>query len=288
MDTKDLQTAGVVGTIHNHLTVEATGAHQRRIQHVGAVGGRNDDDAGVALKAVHLREELVEGLFPLVVAAAEASATLTTHGVDLVNEDDARGVLLGLLEQVAHPAGTDTHEHLDELRTGDREERHTGLASDGLGQQGLTGTRRAHQQDTLGNLGADGGEAIGVLEEVDDLGQLELGAFNAGHITKGDLGFGLHLNPGLALAEVHGGVPATALGTTQEEEETTQQEQGEDQGTKGLLPGLGLTGRLDSDVDLVTLKELQQILVGGEVDHGALAVVLDHLGRAAIGSDQNP
>ena len=218
----------------------------------------------------------------------DAGSALTADGVDLVNEDQAGAVLLGALEEVADTAGADADEHLDELRTGDREERHTGLAGNGLCQQGLTGTRRAHQQDTLGNLGADGGEAIGVLEEVDDLGQLELGAFNTSHITKGDLGFGLHLNPGLALAEVHGGVPATALGTTQEEEETTQQEQGEDQGTKGLLPSLGLTGRLNSDVDLVALKELQQILVGGEVDHGALAVVLDHLGRAAIGSDQNP
>ena len=39
---------------------------------------------------------------------------------------------------------------------------------------------------------------------------------------------------------------------------------------------------------LVLLQQLEQIFVGGEVHHGALAVVLHHLGGAAIGSDQHP
>jgi hypothetical protein len=35
--------------------------------------------------------------------------------VDLVHEDDAGRVLLGLLEEVADAAGADTDEHLDEV-----------------------------------------------------------------------------------------------------------------------------------------------------------------------------
>ena len=56
------------------------------------------------VEAVHLDEELVERLLALVVAAAHAGAAVATDGVDLVDEDDRRRVVLGLLEQVADAA----------------------------------------------------------------------------------------------------------------------------------------------------------------------------------------
>ena len=134
-----------VGTVHHDLAVEAAGAQQRRVEDVGPVGGRHDDDALVGLEAVHLHQQLVEGLLALVVAAAQAGAAMAADGVDLVDEDDAGLVLLGLLEQVAHPAGADAHEHLHEVRAGDAEERHAGLAGHGPGQQGLAGAGRAER-----------------------------------------------------------------------------------------------------------------------------------------------
>src|SRR3972149_6570579 len=73
----------------------------------GAVGGGDDDDVRVRVEAVHLDEDLVEGLLPLVVAAAEAGAALAADRVDLVHEDDARAVALRLVEQVADAAGAD-------------------------------------------------------------------------------------------------------------------------------------------------------------------------------------
>ena len=76
------------------------------------------------VEPVHLDEELVQGLLALVVAAAHAGAAMAADGVDLVHEDDAGGVLLRLLEQVADAARADADEHLDEVRAGDREERH--------------------------------------------------------------------------------------------------------------------------------------------------------------------
>src|ERR1700761_2865687 len=69
--------------------------------------------------------------------SAEARAAVATDGVDLVHEDDAGTVLLGLLEQVAHARGADADEHLDEVRPGDREERHAGLAGHRPSQQRL-------------------------------------------------------------------------------------------------------------------------------------------------------
>ena len=153
---EDLVAAVEVGGVDLDLAVEAARAQQRRVEHVGTVGRRDQDDAAAHVEAVHLDEQLVEGLLALVVAAAHAGAAVATDGVDLVDEDDGRGVLLGLLEQVAHAGGADADEHLDEVGAGDRVERHAGLAGDGAGQQRLAGAGRAVEQDALGDLGADG------------------------------------------------------------------------------------------------------------------------------------
>ena len=109
----------------------------------------------VASKPSISDEHLVERLLPLVVAAAEAGAALAADGVDLVDEDDRPAHLAGRLEQVADPAGADADEHLHEVRAGDRQERHAGLAGDGPGDEGLAGARRADQQHALGDAGAD-------------------------------------------------------------------------------------------------------------------------------------
>ena len=66
------------------------GAQQRRVEDVGPVRGRDQDDVVLQLEPVHLDEELVQGLLALVVAAAEAGAAMAADRVDLVHEDDAR------------------------------------------------------------------------------------------------------------------------------------------------------------------------------------------------------
>ena len=115
MHVEDLLAALAVGTVDDDLPVEAARAQQRRVEDVGPVGGGDEDDAVLRLEAVHLDEQLVEGLLALVVAAAHAGAAVAADGVDLVDEDDAGRVLLGLLEQVAHAGGADADEHLDEV-----------------------------------------------------------------------------------------------------------------------------------------------------------------------------
>ena len=54
-------------------------------------------------------------LFALVVAAAHAGTALAAHCVDLIDEDDRLGVLLGLLEQITNPGGADADEHLHKV-----------------------------------------------------------------------------------------------------------------------------------------------------------------------------
>ncbi len=143
VDAQDLLAADHVGKVHVDLAVEAARPQERAVEDVRAVGGGDDDDALGRVEAVHLDQERVERLLALVVAAAQARAALAADGVDLVDEDEARGALAALLEHVAHARGADADEHLDEVGARDAEEGHVGLARDGLGEEGLARSRRA-------------------------------------------------------------------------------------------------------------------------------------------------
>ena len=152
MHAEDLLAAIDVGPRNDDLPIEAAGTQKRRIENVRAVGRGDDDDAFVRLEAVHLDQELVQGLLALVVAIAEAGAAMATDGVDLVDEDDAGRRLLGLVEHVANSACADADEHFDEVRTGNCKERNASFTRNGAGEQGLAGARRTDEQRALGIL----------------------------------------------------------------------------------------------------------------------------------------
>ena len=216
MHAQDLFAAGEVGIGHHDMTVETAGTQQRRIQHVGTVGGGDQDDAFIGFEAVHLDQQLVEGLLALVIAAAQAGAAMAADRVDFVDEDDAGRILLGLLEHVAHAAGADAHEHFDKVRTGNGEEGHIGFAGDGARQQGLAGARRADQQHALGNAAAQALEFLRIAQEVHDFLQIVLGLVHAGDVFKGDAALALGQQLGARLAEAHR-LAAARLHLAQEE-----------------------------------------------------------------------
>ena len=236
-----------VGAVDDDLAVEATGPQQGGVEDVGPVGGGDEDHAGAGVEAVHLDEQLVERLLALVVAAAEAGAAVAADGVDLVHEDDRRGGLLGLLEQVAHPAGADADEHLDEVGAGDREERHAGLAGHGPGQQRLAGAGRAVEQHALGDLGADGLEPGRGLEELLDLLELLDGLVAAGDVGEGDLRLVLGHLPGLGLAELHDPA-AAALHRVEDEQEQPEQQDHRQEAEQQRRPD-GVLLLVDLEVD---------------------------------------
>src|SRR5699024_3364147 len=81
-----------VGAVDDDLPVEAAGTLQCRVEDVGAVGGGAEAHTALDVETVHLDQHLVEGLFPFVVSAAHTGSAVTTHRVDLVDEDDRGGV----------------------------------------------------------------------------------------------------------------------------------------------------------------------------------------------------
>src|SRR5712671_2888220 len=128
MHAENLFATAHVRTRDDYATVKAAGAQQRGIKHIRTVGGGNQDHAVIRFEAVHLDQKLVERLFALVVSTAEASAAMAADSIDLVDEDDARRILLALLEEVANAACADADKHFYEVRTRDREKRHISFA----------------------------------------------------------------------------------------------------------------------------------------------------------------
>ena len=272
---------------HIDLAVEAAGAQERVVQNVGPVGGRHDDDALVGAETVHLHQQLVEGLLTLVVAATETAASLAAHGVDLVDKDDGGGGLFGLLKQVADTARAHAHIQLHEVRAGDGEELHAGLARHGLGQQGLAGARRAHQQDALGDAGAHGGVGFGVLEEIDDLAELLLLLVAAGHVVEGLLVLLVAAETGAGLGEL--GHAARAAGTAhhevpQDHGPAHDQNIGQHAGPPGHHKALVIVVLLQDTLFVLLLDEVAEVVI----EHTEAVEVVGHLLRgqfAAVGPD---
>src|SRR6266568_5927771 len=122
-------------------------------------------------------------MFTLIIAGNRACSTACSpNSIDLINENNARGVLACLGKQITHTAGSHTDEEFDKVGRARTEEGHPGLSGDRTRQQGLAGTRWANQQDTLGDMRSDLEEALWVTQEVDHLAQFHLGLINACHI----------------------------------------------------------------------------------------------------------
>src|SRR5580658_6979263 len=117
MYAKNFLAAFHIRSRHYHAPVESAGPEQRGIQHIRTVRGLDQDHAFIRFKTVHLHQQRVQSLFTLVVTAAQPRAAMPPDCVNFVDENDARRVLLALLEQVAHTAGAYTDEHFYEIRT---------------------------------------------------------------------------------------------------------------------------------------------------------------------------
>ena len=201
VDLEDILSALDIGTADRDLAVEAAGTKDGGVKHVDTVGGRHDNDALVDAETVHLDKELVQGLLALIVGAAQTCAPAAGDSVDLIDKYDAGRILLGILKHVADTGCADTDEHFHEIRTGNSEKGHFGLAGNRPGQKGLARSGSALEQDALGDPGADLGIFFGAAQEIDDLLQISLllvetgDLFESHILTGGEAGF--------ALAEIH-------------------------------------------------------------------------------------
>ncbi len=258
---------------HDDLPVEAAGAQQRRVEHVRAVGRGDQDDAFVRLEAVHLDEQLVQRLLALVVAAAKARAAMPADGVDLVDEDDARRILLRLLEHVAHAARADADEHLDEIGAGNREEGNVRLAGDGARKQRLAGARRSDQKHATRNAPAEPLKLLRIAQELDDLLEVLLRLIDARDVVEGDAAMRLRQQLRLGLAEAHG-ASAGALHLPHEENPHGDQKEHREPGDQHRQERhfLVVRARLDGDAAILKQRHVVGVLGSGRAEARAVLV----------------
>ena len=217
-----------VGLVHQDLAVEPSRTQRRRVEDLRPVGRAHDDHGLLRIKTVHLGQQLVQGLFALLVAAHRALHARLAKRIELVDEDDARRLGFGLLEQVAHACGPDADEHLDELGSAETEEGHLGLARHGARQQRLARARRAHQQHALGNVPAQRRVLLRVLQELDDLPQLVFGLVHARHVGKAHLDVVVGVDLRAAAGKRHHAAFGSAHAPEEETPQRHQQQQRDD------------------------------------------------------------
>ena len=228
VDAQDLFASFHVRLVDQDLPVEPAGTEQGRVEHLGPVGRGHDDDRLARIESVHLRQQLVQRLFALLVRSHRALHAGAPERVELVDEDDAGRLLLGLREQVAHARGADADEHLDELGSAQAEEGHLGFAGDGARQQRLAGAGRADEQDALRDAAAERGVFLRRLQELDDLLELLLGLVHAGDVGEAHLHvvFGKHAV--LAARERHHAAFGAAHAPDEEAPDGEQQQDRDD------------------------------------------------------------
>ena len=155
MHLQNFFTATHIRTVYGNLTVKTTRTQQCWVQNVRTVGCCDDNNAFVAVEAVHFYQQLVQCLFAFIMTAAHTSTTLTAHCIDFVDKNNPRCIFLGLFKQVSYTGCTYPNEHFYKVGTADAEECHTGFPCHSFCQQCFTGTRRPVQQYAFWNFRTD-------------------------------------------------------------------------------------------------------------------------------------
>lgn len=145
VDSQDFQTTDFVWNSDIDFTIESTETTEGTVDGVWSVGGTDDNNLTSTLETVHKSEELTD----------DTSFDLTGHfvslggnGINFIDEDNGRGVLLGFFECLSEVAFGLTSHLRHNFWAIDQEEECTGFVRDGTSDEGLARTWRAVQEDT--------------------------------------------------------------------------------------------------------------------------------------------
>ena len=235
MNLQNFFTAPEVREAHHNLAVKAARAEESLVEHIRTVRGGNQNHAFVSGEAVHFHEQLVQSLFAFIVTATETSTTLTTHGIDFVDEQNTRSVLLAGFKQVTHAGCTHANEHFHEVRTRHAKERHSCFTCDSAGEERLTRTRRTNEECPLRDASTELVVLLRVLQKFNEFLQVLLGFVATGNIVERRLLLRVQLAH-LALAERERALTATAHLTAHHDVEERNQQNGREERHKRINP----------------------------------------------------
>ena len=203
--------------------------------------------------------------------ATEACATLATHCVDFVDEQNARGVFLAGFKEVAHAACAHAHEHFYKVRTGHTEERHSRFASDCACEERLAGTRRPDEQSPLRDSSTELIVFFRVLQELHEFLQVLLGLVATRHVVERGLLLRVVTdNLCLALAKAERVLAATAHLAARHYPEERDEDNDREERHDGVEP----RGRFVDDLHLHALEHFPGgNLIVGNFEHVAREVL---------------
>mmetsp|Transcript_6056 Transcript_6056/g.18332 ORF Transcript_6056/g.18332 Transcript_6056/m.18332 type:complete len:476 (-) Transcript_6056:96-1523(-) len=138
-----------------NLAVQPAGPEQRRVEGVRPVGGHNHLDVHGLIEPVHLVQQLHQDSLDLPVCASLRVKPCRGDGVDLVDEDDRGGILLGKPEDVPHHSGPLPEILLYKFGSHDPNERRGSLVGDSLCQHGLPSPWGAVEQNSSWRVDAN-------------------------------------------------------------------------------------------------------------------------------------
>ena len=218
-----------IGSFNRNLSVKTARTQQCGIKNVGTVCRRDEDQVRGVVKAVHLNQQLVEGLIAFIRTATITRTAVTTDRIDFIDEDNRGSNLLGAGYKITHTRSANTDIHLKEFRTCDREEGSFSFTRHCLRQQGLTRSRRTVEEHTSRNACTDLAELLGGNQELANFFKFLNGLVFTGHVSKGNVRALLVKVLGAALAKGthHLG---SAHAAHEEPEEPHDQRQGKDCG----------------------------------------------------------
>ena len=216
MYLQDLHASLKIRTIHDDTPVKASRTKQRLIQNFRAVGSAKDQNSLRGIKAIHLRQQLIQGLLPLLIAPAVLGITASSDCIDLIDKNNAGSVLGGLLKQVTHTACTHADIQLNEIRSRQGEERHMCLSCNRTRKKRFTGSWRADKKCALGELRADLHVALRIVEKIHDLHQRLLGLILTGNVLKRHTGVALNVLLRIGLPDAHHSAASSHLAHNQQ------------------------------------------------------------------------
>src|SRR5512143_3100718 len=111
MDLQNLHSSVDIRSVEHYTSVETAGSKQGRVKDVWTVSGGEHNYAGISIKAVHLSENLIEGLLPFIMASTKAGATMAAHSIYFIDEYDTWRMVLGLVKKVTYTGCPNAYKH---------------------------------------------------------------------------------------------------------------------------------------------------------------------------------
>mmetsp|Transcript_26025 Transcript_26025/g.29787 ORF Transcript_26025/g.29787 Transcript_26025/m.29787 type:complete len:462 (-) Transcript_26025:596-1981(-) len=161
VNSQNFHSTGFIRNTDIDFTIETTESSQCSIDSVRSVGGSNANNLSSSLKTIHKSQQLGNNsLFDFTVGLV----SLGSNGIDFINEDNSRGILLGFFEGLSQVRFGFTSHLTHNLGTIDQEKEGTSFVGNSSGDQSLSTTGRTVQQNSTRRFHSQSFEKSGMSQ----------------------------------------------------------------------------------------------------------------------------